>query len=70
MAKKTVTKKVATKAKRKTVAWTKAMHIELRKHSKAKTPVEKIAKAMKRTVGSLRQQALKLGSAWGTGVNS
>ena len=65
MAKKTVTKKVATKEKKKTVAWTKAMHVELRKHSKAKTPVDRIAKAMKRTVGSLRQQALKLGIGLG-----
>ena len=40
---------------RKLVPWTKAMHAELRKHSKA----------MKRTVGALRQQALKLGIGLG-----
>jgi hypothetical protein len=34
---------------------------ELRMHSKAKTPVVKIAKLTKRSVGSLRQKALKLG---------
>jgi hypothetical protein len=45
--------------------WTKAMHSELRKHSKAKTPVEKISKQMKRSVGALRQQALKLGIGLG-----
>jgi hypothetical protein len=32
----------------------------LRKHSKAKTPVAKIAKQMKRTVGALRQMAIKM----------
>jgi hypothetical protein len=34
---------------------------ELRAHSKAKTPVAKIAKLTKRSEGSLRQKALKLG---------
>ena len=34
---------------------------ELRAHSKAKTPVAKIAKLTKRTEGSLRQKAVKLG---------
>jgi len=34
---------------------------ELRAHSKAKTPVAKIAKRTKRTEGSLRQKAIKLG---------
>jgi hypothetical protein len=37
------------------------MHFGLRKHSKGKTPVEKISKQMKWSVGALRQQALKLG---------
>jgi hypothetical protein len=45
--------------------WTKAMHAELRRHSKAKVPVSKIAKMMKRTAGALRQQALKLGIGLG-----
>jgi hypothetical protein len=53
------------KKRRKLVPWTKAMHAELRKHSKVKTPVAKISKLMKRTVGSLRQQALKLGIGLG-----
>jgi hypothetical protein len=57
----------ATKKKigRRGAAWTKAMHAELRKHSKARTPVSKISKQMKRTVGALRQQALKLGIGLG-----
>ena len=41
--------------------YTKADVKELREHSKAKTPVAKIAKLTKRTEGSLRQKALKLG---------
>ncbi|MDH6263371.1 hypothetical protein [Bradyrhizobium sp. BR13661] len=34
---------------------------QLLAHSKARTPVAKIAKTMKRTEGSLRQKAIKLG---------
>jgi hypothetical protein len=41
--------------------YTKADVKELRAHSKALTPVAKIAKLTKRTEGSLRQKALKLG---------
>jgi len=41
--------------------YTKADVRELRAHAKARTPVVKIAKMTKRTVGSLRQKALKLG---------
>lgn len=37
----------------------------LKSHSKARTPVSKIAKQMKRTEGSLRQKALKLGIGLG-----
>ena len=51
------------KAKR-TVArreYTKADVKELRVHSRAKTPVVKVAKLTRRSVGSLRQKALKLG---------
>jgi hypothetical protein len=50
---------------KKRVAWSRALHAELRRHSKAKTPVAKISKMMKRTVGALRQQALKLGISLG-----
>lgn len=55
---------MAKKAKKKTVVrreYTKPDVKELRAHSKAKTPVVKIAKLTKRSEGSLRQKALKLG---------
>ena len=54
---------MAKKAKKTVVRreYTKADVKELRAHSKAKTPVVKIAKLTKRSVGSLRQKALKLG---------
>jgi hypothetical protein len=41
--------------------YTKADVKELRGHSKAKTPITKIAKLTRRTVGSLRQKARRLG---------
>jgi hypothetical protein len=41
-------------------AYTKADVKELRMHSRAKTPVAKIAKLTKRTVGSLRQKAMAM----------
>jgi hypothetical protein len=56
---------MAKKAKAKRKAWTKGHSEELKKHSKARTPVAKISKAMKRTAGALRQQALKLGIGLG-----
>jgi hypothetical protein len=57
-----VAKKAKKTAKTKTRReYTKADVKELRAHSKAKTPVDKIAKLTKRSVGSLRQKALKLG---------
>jgi len=37
----------------------------LRQHSKARTPVSKIAKLMRRSEGSLRQKALTLGIGLG-----
>ncbi|MET4121787.1 hypothetical protein ABIB85_008490 [Bradyrhizobium sp. JR1.5] len=40
---------------------TKADIKELKAHSKARTPVAKISKATKRSVGALRQKALNLG---------
>jgi hypothetical protein len=49
----------------KRVPWTKLLLAELRRHSKARTPVAKIAKQMKRTEGALRQQARKLGIGLG-----
>ena len=58
---------MAKKAKKTVVRreYTKADVKELRAHSKAKTPVARIAKLTKRTEGSLRQKALKLGLSLG-----
>jgi hypothetical protein len=59
---------VAKSARKKVVLrreYTKADVKELRAHSKARTPVSKISKLTKRTVGSLRQKALRLGISIG-----
>lgn len=45
--------------------WTKEDIKDLKAHSKARTPVVKIAKITKRTEGSLRQKALYLGIGLG-----
>ena len=45
--------------------YTKADVKVLRAHSKARTPLAKIVKLTKRTEGSLRQKALKLGIGLG-----
>ncbi|MGO9008300.1 MAG: hypothetical protein ACLQIQ_20505 [Beijerinckiaceae bacterium] len=45
--------------------WTKEDMRALKAHSKAKTPVDKISKAMKRTVGALRRKAGILGIGLG-----
>jgi hypothetical protein len=77
MVKKVATKKIAVKktAARKTVAkkatrrvikpWTKEDVRSLKAHSKARTPVAKISKEMKRTVGALRRRAGILGIGLG-----
>jgi hypothetical protein len=57
-----VAKKTKTRVRRE---YTKADVKELRAHSKARTPVVKIAKLTKRTVGSLRQKAQTLGFGLG-----
>jgi hypothetical protein len=44
-------------AKRKRRAWTKKDIADLKAHSKAKTPVSKISKVMKRTDRALRRRA-------------
>jgi hypothetical protein len=49
----------------KRARWTKENHRTLKAHSKAKTPIIKISKQMKRTIGALRQQALRLGIGLG-----
>ncbi len=57
---------MAKKAKRgKRVSWTKVHVRELKAHSRARTPVARIAKAMKRTAGALRQKAYALGVSLG-----
>ncbi len=62
-AKKSATKVVKKKSVRR--PFTKEDIKVLRAHSKARTPVAKIAKQMKRTEGSLRQKAQKLGIGLG-----
>ena len=58
---------VAKKTKKKIVRreYTKDDIKLLRAHSKARTPVAKLAKLTRRTEGSLRQKALKLGIGLG-----
>ncbi len=50
-------------ARKRTVRrdWTSADVRLLRQHSRAKTPVNNISKALKRTAGALRQKARALG---------
>ncbi|MCW2114445.1 hypothetical protein M2210_006379 [Bradyrhizobium elkanii] len=62
MAKKAKASKKKTSVRRE---YTKADVKELRAHSKAKTPVTKIAKLTKRSEGSLRQKARTLGIGLG-----
>lgn len=66
-AKKTAAKKAApTKSARRVVKpWTKEDIRALKAHSKARTPVAKISKEMKRTVGALRRRAGILGIGLG-----
>ncbi|MGY0571648.1 hypothetical protein AB8Z38_30365 [Bradyrhizobium sp. LLZ17] len=56
------TKKIKTRARRE---WTATDLKALKGHSKQRTPVVKISKQMKRTVGALRQKALVLGIGLG-----
>jgi len=46
--------------RKKRAAWTATDVRELKTHSRKKTPVAKISKAMKRTEGAIRQKALSL----------
>jgi hypothetical protein len=50
-----------TKAKRKVVPWTRAMVVELRKHSKLKTRLADLEKVFKRGGSAIRQKAFGLG---------
>ena len=64
-------KKAAKKAAKKTaqkrtrIVYTRADVRDLRAHSKARTPLKKIVKVMKRSEGSLRQKAMALGIGLG-----
>ena len=57
-------KKAKTK-KRTRREWAAADLKALKAHSKQRTPVQKIAKEMKRTVGALRAKAFQLGLGLG-----
>ena len=50
-------------------AWAKADTKELKAHSKAKTPVTKISKAMKRTIQRFGEKRVKWVCRWDTGDN-
>ena len=55
-------------AKKKTLAskpWSKEDLRELKAHSKARTPVVQVAKAVKRTEGAVRQKAKTIGIGLG-----
>jgi hypothetical protein len=57
---------MAKKAKKRTYkTWTGEDLKELKRHSREKTPVSKIAKAMKRTEATIRMKAYQLGFSVG-----
>jgi hypothetical protein len=59
-------KKTVKKAARPVIRpWTKEELRTLKAHSKARTPVVKVSKVMKRTVGALRRKAGILGVGLG-----
>jgi len=58
-------KAAKTKKKISRREWTAADLRDLKKHSKARTPIEKVSKAMKRTVGALRVKASQIGVGLG-----
>ncbi len=61
-----VAQKIAKKAVRRVIKpWTKDDVKTLKAHSKARTPVTEVSKAMKRTVGALRRRAGILGVGLG-----
>jgi len=45
--------------------WSKQDERELKGHSKSKSPIKAVVKAMKRTPGALRQKAFSLGLSLG-----
>jgi hypothetical protein len=54
-----------TAKRRRRREWTKEDMRELKAHSRSKTPVARISKLTKRTVGALRQKALHMGMSLG-----
>jgi hypothetical protein len=60
-----VAKKTKKTEKAKRMLWTRAGVADLRRHSKAKTPVVKLEKLFKRSAGTLRQKARTLGLSLG-----
>jgi hypothetical protein len=62
---KSVTAVKAKTARRVVKPWTKEDVRMLKAHSKARTPVTKVSKVMKRTVGALRRRAGILGVGLG-----
>lgn len=64
-AKKAKAVKAAKPARRVIKPWTKEDVRTLKAHSKARTPVIKLSKVMKRTVGALRRRAGILGVGLG-----
>ncbi len=56
---------MANKKKRRYRVWTKDDLKELKRHSREKTPVRKIAKDMKRTEATIRMKAYQLGMSVG-----
>ena len=64
-AKATKTAKAKKTTRRVVRPWTKEDIRNLKAHSKARTPVAKISKEMKRTVGALRRRAGILGIGLG-----
>ena len=55
----------ATKKRTKRQPWTKVLISDLRKYSKEKMPVAKIAKLTKRTPGAIRTKGFLLGISLG-----
>jgi hypothetical protein len=61
-----VTKTAVKKTVRRVIKpWTKEDYRTLKAHSKARTPVVKVSKVMKRTIGALRRKAGILGMGLG-----
>ena len=52
---------MAKRVAKRLVRWTKKDDAEMRKHSRAKTRVKKVAKQLKRTENAVRQRASILG---------